>query len=185
MSFLGYIELASVITGLIWIILLTRENIWCWPFGIISSLLSIYLFYEGKLYSEAILYLYYVFIGIYGWYMWGQERKLKIQEWKLIPHLVILGLGILGTLLLGSYFSGTDANRPYHDAASTAFSFLASYMEAQKILSGWIFWIAINAFSIWLYLDRGFQLYAMLMGIYFILSVYGYMNWKKKLRATE
>jgi len=184
MSFLTSIELASVITGLLWIILLTRENIWCWPFGIISSLLSIYLFYEGKLYSEAILYVYYVVIGFYGWYMWGKERKLNIREWNLLPHLVVIGIGIMGSLSLGYFFSTTDASRPYHDAASTSFSFLASYMEAQKILSGWIFWIIINGFSIWLYLDRGFKLYAVLMGIYFVLSVYGYWSWKKKLQLA-
>jgi len=185
MSFLTGIELASVLTGLVWIILLTRENIWCWPFGIISSFLSIYLFYEGKLYSEAIFYFYYVFIGIYGWYMWGSERKLKIREWTFLPHLLILSLGVLGTWGLGSYFGTTDASRPYHDAASTSFSFLASYMEAQKIISGWVFWIVINAFSVWLYMDRGFHLYAGLMAVYFVLSVYGYINWRNKLGRGE
>ncbi len=114
--------------------------------------------------------------------MWGRaDQKLKIQEWKILPHLIIIGIGIAGTILLGTFFSTTEAHRPYHDAASTSFSFLASYMEAQKVISGWIFWILINGFSIWLYLDRGFEIYAVLMGIYFILSVYGYINWRKKL----
>ena len=73
----------------------------------------------------------------------------------------------------------TDADKPFADSTSTIFSFLASYMEAHRILSSWIYWIAINLFTIWLYLDKGFQLYAGLMVIYFLLSVAGYLQWRK------
>ena len=72
------LELIAVILGLIYLILLIKEKIACWIFGILSSAISIYLFYSIQLYSEAILYFYYVIIGIYGFWLWsikGVEKK--------------------------------------------------------------------------------------------------------------
>ena len=65
------------------------------------------------------------------------------------------------------------------------FSFIANYMEAQKVLSTWIFWMILNAFSVWLYYVRGLELYSGLMIVYFILSIVGYLQWRRvyKLRS--
>jgi nicotinamide mononucleotide transporter len=187
MNLLTAIEIGAVVTGLVWIILLIKENIWCWIFGIISALLSIYLFYNSKLYSEAILYCYYVFISIYGWYVWskkGIEDKRKIRTWSWLFHLSIIIIGIVLSYFLGAYFANnTDAQRPFHDSFSTIFSFIANLMEAKKLLFGWIYWIVLNAFSGWLYFDRGIYVYAGLMLIYFVLSLYGFISWKKSYDA--
>ena len=71
------LELIAVILGLIYLILLIKEKIACWIFGILSSAISIYLFYSIQLYSEAILYFYYVLIGIYGFWLWSTQRGRK------------------------------------------------------------------------------------------------------------
>ena len=188
MNFLLFIELSAVLTGLAFISLLIYEKIWCWPMGIISSLLSIYLFYATKLYAESILYFYYVLIGIYGWYVWSarKSKSLKVHTVSHWFHAIALFLGVSLSYLFGSFFMHyTDSPRPYADSISTIFSFIASYMEAQKILSSWIFWMCINAFSIWLYLDRGFKIYGGLMVVYFLLSVIGFLQWQKNLEDGQ
>jgi len=182
MDLLFLLELFSVITGLGFITLMIYQNIWCWPIGILSSIASIYLFYCSKLYAESILYFYYVLIGVYGWYHWNKKKGGTIPVIEKGPsyHTLIITIGIVCSVLLGMFFSKqTDAQRPFADSGSTIFSFIASYMEAHKILSSWFFWIVINVFSIWLYLDRGLKLYSGLMVIYFLLSVAGYLQWKK------
>ena len=63
---------------------------------------------------------------------------------------------------------------------TTIFSFIASYLEAHKILGGWLYWIVINAVSVILYFERGLQIYAALMVVYFGLSVVAYFSWRKK-----
>lgn len=182
MDFLFWLELFSVVTGLGFITLMVYQNIWCWPIGILSSLSSIYLFYCTKLYSESILFIYYVLIGIYGWYHWNKKKgkPIPVIEKHFSYHALIVSLGVLLSVLLGMFFDKyTDAQRPMADSGSTVFSFLASYMEAHKILSCWFFWVIINLFSIWLYLDRGLKLYSGLMVLYFLISVAGYLQWKK------
>ncbi len=183
MSLNTVIEISAVICGLIYVILMIRENIWCWPFGILGSLISIFLFIETKLYSEAILYTYYVVIGIYGWYIWRKPGKpLKVSDWGLKPNALVLLVGISGSLSLGSFFHHfSDADKPFADAATTVFSFLASFMEARKVLSSWLYWIVINAGTILLYYTKSLDYYAGLTLIYLVFSFTGYISWRKKL----
>jgi nicotinamide mononucleotide transporter len=206
-----YIEIVAVLLGLTYLFLMIRENIWCWSFGIVSSLLSILLFLDAKLYSESILYFFYVIVGLYGWYTWGikgktnpfgqkknneildndniedtEENKLKISTWNAQKHIIALVLGFSLSALVGYLFDkNTDANNPYIDAHTSIFGLVASYMEAHKILTGWLFWIVLNALSIWLYWTRGLEVYAGLMVVYFIISFAGFYEWRKRFNAQQ
>ncbi len=182
---ISWLEWCAVVFNLVYLILLIQRSVWCWPFGIAGSAASIGLFLGGQLYSEALLYSFYVVIGIYGWIQWAQvsDDKQLVQpiRWKLISHLVSIALAIALSFGLGYFFiSFTDAERPYADAFSTGFAFVASYLEAKQVLFGWIYWIAINGFSIWLYADRGFGLYSLLAIVYAVMSVYGLIKWKRR-----
>ena len=179
---LQYLELFAVMTSLGFIILMIYQNIWCWPIGIISSLSSIYLFFSTKLYAESFLYFYYVLIGIYGWYVWNKYKGQRPQVATRDPiyHVLVITIGVILSAITGFlFFKYTDAKRPFADSSSTVFSLVASYMEAHKVLSSWFFWIVINLFSIWLYYDRGLKFYSGLMVAYLLLSVAGYIQWKK------
>lgn len=180
------IEVISVLLGLAFLVLLIMQNILCWWFGIAGSLLSIFLFYHTKLYSEAILYIYYVLMGFYGYYSWINNKSknnlnLVISEKGLDFHLIAIVSSALTAICLGWYFKNyTEATYPYLDALTTMFSFLATYLEAKKILSTWIYWIIINALTIYLYLTKGLEIYATLSAVYFVMSFVGYFKWKKE-----
>ncbi len=185
---LDYIEWTAVFLNLIFLVLLIKENKWCWIFGIIASAISIYLFIQFKLYSEAVLYFFYVLIGVYGWYVWTANEKKKenntefeVSTWSWAKHIPLVLGGIVLSVGLGLFFkTQTDAERTYVDSTTTIFSFIASYMEAHKIFSAWIFWILINGVSIWLYYDRGLMVYSFQMIIFFIVSLFGFRDWGKK-----
>ncbi|MGB1004737.1 MAG: nicotinamide riboside transporter PnuC [Salibacteraceae bacterium] len=179
------LEVLGVAFNLLYLILLIQEKIVCWIFGIIGSVISIWLFYRMQLFSESILYIYYVVIGFYGYYTWNKRGKnneiLTISEWKLPSHVLTIFIGLFAGYGLGYYFDTyTQAQNAYFDAYTTIFSFIASYMEAKKILSSWYFWIIINGATIFLYSSRGLDIYSMLTIVYFITSFIGYFNWKKK-----
>lgn len=189
-----WIEIWAVITGLVYVILAVKENIWCWFFGIISSILSIYLFYTGKLYAESVLYFYYVLAGFYGWYAWktarGKDTKLldtsnelpllEIHIWDLKRHALAIGLGVLISFSLAFVLTNfTDAQIPLLDAFTTTFSFIATYMVTRKILENWIYWIIIDVVTTGMYFYRAYYLYALLMIVYTVIAVFGYLKWKK------
>lgn len=181
---LNVIEILAVLFSLSFLFLLIKENKWCWPFGIISSALSVYYFYEINLYAESILYIFYIFIGFYGWWVWEKSSRetFNIVQWKITKHIpLILGGGILAYAIFYVFKNFTNAARPMVDSFTTSFGFIASFLELYKIFGTWIYWIILNATSIWLYYDRGANFYAGLMLIYLGFSFYGYYNWRRKL----
>lgn len=183
------IEIVGTVLNLAFIILVIRENIWCWLFGILGSLVSIYLFLETKLYSESILYSYYVVMGFYGWRKWSSnksDKPLRVTETSLYIHIVWIISATALAISLGWIFSNyTDANNPYLDSFTTIFAFLATYFEAIKLRSAWFYWIAINSLSVWLYLQRGLEIYSVLMLIYFILSFVGLLKWQNSYTQSK
>lgn len=184
------LEIIGVTFNLLFLLFLIQEKIISWVFGIIGSLVSILLFYRLQLYSESILYIYYVVIGFYGYYSWQKKnidnKSIAISEWAISAHIITFIIGLISGFVLGYVFDHyTEAKNAYFDAYTTVFSFIASYMEAKKILSSWIFWIVINGATIFLYMSRGLDIYSLLTVVFFITSFVGYLNWKKKLAVQE
>jgi len=176
------IEGLSVLFGIIYIFLITREKRSAWIYGILSSFLAIYLFVRGNLYSESILYSYYVLAGIYGYIHWGKDgQSISIEKSGAKTIISYLMIGILGSLLLGYFFTNySNADLPYFDATTTIFSFVATFMATRKIIQNWILWIAIDLASIVLYGYKGLYLLAALMFVYSLIAVYGYHEWNKR-----
>ena len=180
------IEVLATGAGLLFIVLLIRERISCWPFGIAGSLLSIYLFIDTRLYSEAILYTFYVGMGIWGWARWtarGNAGSHPVNRLSAAGNAALIAVSLAFGLTLGQLLATfTDAERPLIDAMTTSFSFAATYLEVRKTLDAWIYWMVINAVTIWLYQDRALDIYAALMALYTVLSVVGFIRWRRAYR---
>ncbi len=181
-----WLQPAATLTGLIYIVLLIRERILCWPFGILGSLLSVALFLDTRLYSEAILYVFYALMGCWGWWQW-QRRQAQdgnpITRWNWRTHRIAIVITSMAAVALGlAMQTFSDAQRPMFDAFTTAFSFFATYLEINKVLEGWLYWLLINAASIWLYHDRNLDLYALLIVVYTALSLVGFLRWRETYR---
>lgn len=182
------------IFALAYVILAAIENVWCWLFGILASALSVYLCYTGKLFLESGLQVFYVFIGIYGWYEWlygnkgagTAETELRIVSWPFSKNGVLILIGCVLWIPFGfiAHRYSTQA-LPYLDAFITAFSLVATWMTARKIIQNWIFWTIIDAAAVVLYASRDFYLIALLYIIYTILAVIGYFQWKKRIPLSS
>lgn len=181
-----YLEIIAVVFGIAYLILLIQEQKTCWLFGVAGSLISVVLFYRTGLYSECILYVYYVIIGVYGFMVWHNSTKnnlsFNITDISNKQYVYSILIGEILALSLGFVFSSyTNANAPYLDAHTTIYSFIASYFEVKKKLASWKFWIVINAITIILYINRDLNFYTALTVIYTVFSFVGYMKWKRKL----
>lgn len=189
MGLYRWIEIIAVAFGLLYVIFVIRQNIWCWICGILSSALYIWSCIHAKIYLEAGLNFYYVVVGFYGWYHWLHARKtnttgktveLPVSTWKAGNHIINLILCVILSLILGRVSHQiTDSPRPYFDAVITVFSFSATYMEARKVLSAWVYWFFINGASFILMLDRDMPVYAVLSAVTTLLCIKGYYDWKK------
>jgi len=177
------LEITAVIFGIFYIFLVAKNKISCWIFGIIGSLLSIYLFVVyAKLYAEAVLYLFYVLAGIYGWITWkNQKKQQEVYQHLFSTHVKVVGIGTVLSLLL--YFSliylFEDAQKPLIDSFTTIFSFIATYLTAKKWIENWLYWVVIDAVTTYLYFSRGLEIYSLLMLAYTIIAIYGFLTWRK------
>lgn len=177
------LEIVAVIFGVLYTVLMAQNKISCWIFGIIGSLLSVYLFIEyAKLYAEAVLYVFYVFAGIYGWIQWKNQKEVtEVYQQKVSTHikLIIGGTAVSVLLYFGLSYFFKEAEKPLIDSFTTVFSFIATYLMAKKWIENWYYWLVIDGVSIYLYYTRELEIYALLMLVYTILVVYGYFKWKK------
>ncbi len=183
------IEAMAAGASLVYIVLLIRERIGCWPFGIAGSLLSIHLFIETRLHSEAILHTFYVGMGVWGWARWTVRDKAgrhPVTRLSVLGNGALIAVSVAFGLALGHLLATfTNAERPLIDAMTTSFSFAATFLEVRKTLDAWAYWMAINLTTIWLYQDRALDLYATLMGVYALLSVVGFISWLRTYRNQE
>ena len=184
------LEIISVIFGVLYLVLMVKENIWCWIFGILSSVITIYLYTHVTLYLEAGLNFYYILAGFYGWIYWykhqSKNKKTPVIEWKTHYHIINISSGIALSLILGYIMHQfTDSHRPYIDASITVFSFSATYLEARKVLSTWYYWFILNATSIGLMIDRELYFFSALSVFYTIMCVVGFIQWRKTLRSQN
>ena len=66
----NWIEIFGAITGIIYVFLEIRQNIWLWPVGIITSAVYMVVFFTSKFYADMSLQGYYLAISCIGWYWW-------------------------------------------------------------------------------------------------------------------
>lgn len=76
----NYIEIFGAVTGIMYVFLEIRQNLWLWPVGIITSAVYIYVFFTGKLYADMSLQGYYLLISVIGWYWWSKGTGHRAQR---------------------------------------------------------------------------------------------------------
>ncbi len=184
------LEIMAVIFGLAYIILATREIVWCWLAGFIGCSISVALFASGKLYMEAGLNVFYALMAIYGWWQWrhgeGEDNTLEIRRFGLQQHIATLFVVVCFASGFGFFLNHhTDAALPYLDSFTTGAAMITTWMVARKILENWLYWIVINTASIYLYLERGYYLYAALFVLYIIIAIFGFWQWLRSYRQPK
>ena len=180
-----YGEWAAVLLNVAYVILVSRRIRLGWVFGGVASAISVVLFYWALLPSEAFLYLFYTVMAIYGFVTWqAKAEEVEIVQWDLKNHVITIasGVALAGIFYMYSqYFQ--DAAKPVLDAFTTSFSILATFMVVWRVLSNWIYWIIIDLVTVYLYVSRGLDVYAIQMGVFAILALLGYLQWKKQIQA--
>jgi nicotinamide mononucleotide transporter len=73
----------------------------------------------------------------------------------------------------------TNSPIPVGDSFVTSLSIVATWMLARKIIEHWMVWIVVDLVSLLLFLYKCLYPTSILYGIYTIVAVWGYIEWKK------
>lgn len=186
---IGWLQWVSFITGLIYVYYASKNNPLCWPWGIVSSATWAYVSWiDLKLWSDSVLQIIYVFLGIWGWYTWD-SKKSQIENTirRASSYEIAVGLitSFILSFVLGYTMQSTNAAYPMLDAFLTVFSILATLGLVHQKIENWILWIGINFISIPLFIARGGHLFAVLFFIYLILAIKGWTSWSHQMKQKS
>ena len=181
-------ETLAVILAIAYLLLVIRQNIWCWICAGISSAIYVWLFIEARLYMESVLYAFYVGMAVYGWIIWNgsgkDDAELPVRVWPLKLHVVAMLTIVALASATGWYFSNfTNAAYPYVDSMTTFAAIWTTFLVARKVLENWWYWLLIDVVSVAIYWSRGLELTALLFVLYVILIPVGLLQWRKAYRS--
>ncbi|MDB5720701.1 MAG: nicotinamide mononucleotide transporter, partial [Alphaproteobacteria bacterium] len=101
------IEIIAALLGLANIVLIVRRSVWNYMFGLLMVSLYFFVFLDARLYSDALLQIFFFVVQIYGWWHWARveaeagevvvERLSALQRtvWSLATALTVFALGRL------------------------------------------------------------------------------------------
>lgn len=187
----NYIEIFGALTGIIYVLLEIRQNIWLWPIGIITSSVYIWVFFTSKFYADMSLQVYYLVISVLGWYWWvrgkregsnAKTEELKVTRLKRSTGLIIAGVFVILYGIMWMVLSKlTDSPVPEWDSFITSLSVVATWMLARKIYEHWYLWVIVNSVSVAIFLIRGLYPTMALYAVYGVMSFLGMIEWRKSM----
>ncbi|HMQ77295.1 MAG TPA: nicotinamide riboside transporter PnuC [Flavobacteriales bacterium] len=182
------LEAVAACGNLAYTVLMLYERRIGWLFGIAASALGIALFLHQQVFAQVALNTIYVGMGAYGWWSWGrgQGAELPIVRRGGRFHAVVIAAGLVGTLVLALALRLVPgAQHVALDGFATAFSLLATWMLARKVLENWAYWIVADAVAIALYAMLDLWWYVGLYAIYVGLSTSALRRWHRQWRAAQ
>lgn len=190
----NWVEILGTVLGLVYVFLSIKQNILTWLTGLLTSVLYIYVFFVSKFYADMALQVYYVWVSIYGWWLWSKgvdTKKGHISmpvsrlKTKTTVILALISMALwAGIFFILKFF--TDSPVPFGDAFTTALSIVATWMLARKIIEHWIIWVVVDFVSLVLYVYKGLYPTSIMFVVYTGAAVWGYFEWKKQLvKANE
>lgn len=161
---------------------------WGWPLSIVASALYAWLFYASKLYGEAGVNVFFAIASVWGWWQWlrghrgGSKAPLRIVRLERRGVLLcVAGYGVLWLICAQLLRAVTDSDVPWADGFVTAGSIIGTLLLARKFIENWPLWLLVNAASVALFAYKGLHLTVVLYVIFFLLAIWGWLGWKKRL----
>lgn len=184
------LEIIAVILGVINVTLIVLRSIWNYPFGIVMVSLYAVIFYQTKLYSDALLQIFFFVIQIYGWWYWHRARaeagEVRVELLSGRARVAWIAALLVLTALWGWMMdTRTDAHFPYWDGAIAMMSVAAQILMSRRFLENWILWILVDVLAVGLYWVKDLKLTSALYVVFLALSIWGFEEWMRARRVSR
>ncbi|WP_294046435.1 nicotinamide riboside transporter PnuC [Sphingomonas sp.] len=183
LSEMSPIEGVAAVLVLVNVWLVARRSIWNYAFGVAGVAIYGWVFFHARLYSDALLQVFFLVLNLYGLAKWRQSRaqagEVVVERLGVGKRFAWAG-GILVAIAVWGWLMHrfTDASLPWWDAGVAMTSVAAQLLMSWRKLENWWLWIAANMLSIGLYAVKGLwitmALYVVLLG----LAIWGLARWR-------
>jgi nicotinamide mononucleotide transporter len=182
------LEGVSVVLGLAYALLAVKRSRWCWVAGGLGAALLVYLSWVARLPMQAALQAYYAAMGVYGFWRWSREDGEATRAVTTLPlkiHLLAWAVILLVSVVSSRFLAGqTQAAWPFLDSLTTYGSLFATWLVAQVKLENWLYWIVLDAISVFLFAAQGLMFVALLFVAYLVVATVGFVAWFRTWRAS-
>jgi nicotinamide mononucleotide transporter len=185
----SWLELAAVALSLAMVACNIREVHWGWPLAIVASLMYFAIFWRSKLYGDASLQVFFAAIAGWGWWQWLRGHRedgsaLRVAVLSARGRLAAVAAGLLLWPAIGAFlWKFTDTDVPWWDAFPTAFSLVGQVLLGRKYLENWLVWGVVDVVALGLFAWKGLWFTAGLYGLFVVLCVLGWREWRGRLPA--
>jgi nicotinamide mononucleotide transporter len=192
LSIAGYLsahslELAGTAVTVLGIWLTTKRLLICWPIVLLADFLYLVIFYQARLFSDALLQIFFVAFTPYGWWHWWRgiraEGEVRVVPLNLRGWAAGLAAGAVGAVLFGWLMVRVGAALPHLDAALASYSLVASWWGARKHIANWWLWIVVDAIYVGEYLYKDLYATALLYAGLIALAILGLRDWRRAAAA--
>ena len=175
------LEAIATLCGVLNILLLVRRSIWNYPFGLVMVALYGAIFFEARLYSEALLQGFFFVVQVYGWINWSRAAESgpvpveRLSVRQRIGWAAGIGLATLAwSAAMGRF---TNAAYPLWDGTIAVMSVAAQILLARRFVENWVLWILVDLLAIGLYRLKALDLTAGLYALFLAMAVWGLVEW--------
>lgn len=189
------LEYIAVVTGILSVWFSRIENIWVYPTGLISTIIYIFVSYEGGLLGEASVNLYYTVMSVYGWILWARRNEAREHVLQITSSSArdwAWQLGFFGISYLILFFALTYLKRdlfpyaiPWADAFASATAYTGMWLMAKKKVESWYWWIATNLSSIPLYFVKHYVFTSVYYLVLLVMAIFGLMEWIRRENSRK
>ena len=195
----SFMEIFTLVTGVIYIILEIRQKNFMWVVGILTSVAAMWVFFRQGLYASFALNAYYLVTSFVGLWQWGRA-KMMLKQTDDAPgqgddiHLNRLTLKtiavsalvvVAGTFVLSEVMAALENPMSVMDASVAVLSAVATWWLVRSYLEQWWLWIIADALSTIMCATQGLWWMTALYAAYSLSAVYGYIHWKRNGRYIE
>lgn len=188
---MDFMEVFTLVTGVIYIVLEIRQKNFMWVVGIATSLAAMWVFFRQGLYASFGLNTYYLVTAFIGLWQWGRDRRrikpkkkskgdvihLNRLAWPTVAVSAIVA--VLGTWGLAWLMELLENPMSYLDAAVAVLSAVATWWLVRSYIQQWWLWIVADSLSAILCATQGLWWMTALYVAYALSAIYGYIYWKR------
>nr|WP_239551759.1 nicotinamide riboside transporter PnuC [Streptococcus saliviloxodontae] len=178
-------------TGIVCVIFVNEGRVSNYFFGLINSLIYLYLCLTAKggaFYGEVFTTVYFTIMQPIGLFLWLNASRFKQEEQQFVVRsldakgwIKNLVLTLVTWLFMGYAYQSIGSNRPFRDSITDGTNVTGQLLMSGYYWEQWLFWIATNVFSIYLWWGTSIHMQGMYW-VYLLNSCYGWYTWSKEAK---
>lgn len=190
-------EIFTLVTGIIYMILEIRHHNFMWVVGVVTSAAAMWVFFQQGLYASFGLNTYYLITAFIGLWHWSRDRRRLTVEKEETEEVIPLNHLTLRTVLVSLVFSVVavfalawvmelvENPMSYLDSTVTVLSIVATWWLVKSYIEQWWLWILADTLSTILCLTQGMWWMAVLYAAYTVSAFIGLRYWRRHGVVTQ